>query len=248
MKLLMLVGICSSVVCAQGITEPPALLRVTRSPGLYSLNAEGYASVGAAIPVIGMTTLTGSAETWLVEGQDSFSAIEQLDRARPQLGTRNLQGENGIGQPETWIAAYRQDLSYRPREAVQNLPKARYFQISLYRIQPGSEQDFVEFVTARKATRDSINVDRPDLAYQVISGAPAGTYLVLLPLARLASLDDALAVVPPYAHPAAREARKIVSEGEISRQNLLLRTEPDLSHVPDDFAGADRTFWKPQAK
>lgn len=201
--------------------------------------SQNYGSVGAAVSVIGMTTLTGSAETWYLEAEDSFAAMEQVDQALPRL--------NGPQAPSrSWIAIYRQDLSYRPREAVANLPKARYFQISLYRIQAGAEGELADMLKARKATLDSVNMDRPDLTYQVISGATSGTYLRLLPLPTLKTFDDGLATIAPTARPAAKEVSKIDAGGDINRESLLLRVEPNLSHVSDDFAGADRPFWKPQ--
>jgi hypothetical protein len=54
------------------------------------------------------------------------------------------------------------------------------FHVSIYRIRPGAELDFVEFAKIRRLNFDNINLDRPDIGYQVISGAPAGTYVSLV--------------------------------------------------------------------
>jgi hypothetical protein len=77
------------------------------------------------------------------------------------------------------------------------------------------------------------------MAYQVISGATAGTYLFLAPLTSLKSLDDGIARTPIHA-----ESSKAAVENEIGRVHLLFRVEPAMSYVSDDFASADVDFWR----
>jgi hypothetical protein len=91
-------------------------------------------------------------------------------------------------------------------------------------------------------------MDRPDLAYKVISGAPSGLYFLLTPLASLETLDEILASVPMYASDAAKEVRQIGAADNIARENQLFRVNPELSYVSNDFAGVDANFWKPLAK
>jgi hypothetical protein len=95
---------------------------------------------------------------------------------------------------------------------------------------------------------DSVNLDRPDLAYQVISGAPSGTFIFLAPLASLKTMDEGVAETPVYAEATAaaraKTASKVSADGEISREHLLFRVEPRMSYVSDDFAEADRQFWR----
>ena len=128
--------------------------------------------------------------------------------------------------------------------------KARYFQVSIYRVRPGAEADFAQIVKLWREGIDSVNLDRPDLVYQVISGAPSETYFFLAPLTSLATLDEALARAPDYAarvQDAAKAGSKLAA-AEIGRQHLLFRVEPAMSYVSDDFASADVEFWRPKAK
>jgi len=97
------------------------------------------------------------------------------------------------------IGLYRPGLSYRPDEADKGLPKARYLLISIYRSRPGQDSAFAELVKLRRAHYDSINLDRPEVCYQVMSGAPSGTFVFLTPLNSLKSMDDGLARTPAYA-------------------------------------------------
>ena len=131
-------------------------------------------------------------------------------------------------------------------------PRARYFHVTIYRIRPGFDTDLGELVKLRRAGADSVNLDRPDLAYQVISGAPSGTFIFLAPLTSLKTMDEGVAGTPVYAEgiaaASAKAESKVSAEAEISREHVLFRVEPRVSYVSDDFAEADREFWRPRPR
>src|SRR5260370_42643316 len=99
----------------------------------------------------------------------------------------------------TMLAQYRPAWSYRADQAIRMFPRARYFLVSLFRIRPGTEADFGELIRLRRATADVVNLDRPDLAYQVMSGAPAGTFIFLAPVVSLRNFDEGVNPGPVYA-------------------------------------------------
>lgn len=117
--------------------------------------------------------------------------------------------------------------------------------VSIYQVHPGSEPQFAELVKSRRIAFDNLNLDRPDLAYYVLSGGASGTYLFLAPLASLKVLDDGPARVPADGENAAADRTKT---GGLTREHLLFRIEPATSWVSDDFASADPEFWRGQAK
>src|SRR5207302_4594993 len=106
-------------------------------------------------------------------------------------------------------------------------------------------QSLAEFgdVVRLVARRRAINLDRPDLAFQVMSGAPAGTFVFLSPIATLRTMDDGRNPVPVYAEGLAasrqKEGKQMTADTEISREHLLFRVEPRISWVAGDFAGGD---------
>ena len=104
----------------------------------------------------------------------------------------------------------------------------------------------------RRATADVINLDRPELAYQVFSGAPAGTFVFIAPIISLRNFDDGRNPVPVFAEglasARAKDGSKIASDTEISREHLLFRVEPRISYVSSEFADADPEFWRGKAK
>jgi hypothetical protein len=150
------------------------------------------------------------------------------------------------------LALYRPNWSYRPDQAIRMFPRARYFQVSLFRIKPGTEAEFSELIRLRRATADVINLDRPDLAYQVISGAPAGTFVFLAPIASLRDFDAGVNSVPVFAeglaNARAKDGSKIAADTEMTREHLLFRVEPRISYVSREFADVDPDFWRGPVK
>jgi hypothetical protein len=249
MKILLLAGLVVGSAAAQSLTEPPPLVRLHRRLGLASVRP--YADARASVDVVGMAAIAGPPETWLIELHDSFAGIEDLDKALSPLvpfgamdegeasAGVNLQGSRSM------IAVYRPGLSYRPEQATQAFRKARYIQVSMYQVRRDGEQEFAELVKSRRSVFDSINLDRPDLAYYVISGESSGTYLFFAPLTSLKVLDDGLAKAPAFAESSAAEAAKIRA---FTSEYLLFRVEPGTSWVSDDFASADANFWRGKSK
>jgi len=250
MRTLVLTGLIALCASAQTPSEPPTLIQVIRKPGLDARLTRPYARIQAPLTVLGMTAMTGVPETWLVEMHDSFASIEGLDQAligetRRQLEAMDSQTryqEEIQSPPRTMIALYRPNWSYRASEAVKLLPRAHYFYVSMYRIRPGSEGEFTEAIRQRRAIFDVMNLDRPELAYQVFSGVPTGTFLFLAPLASLKPMDEALTKSAPEG------PGKSAAEGELSREHFLLRVEPAQSYVSEEFANVDAAFWKGKAQ
>lgn len=236
---------CVVCVAAQTPSEPPTLIQLIRQPGLEAGLPRPYSDIRAQLTVLAMTAMTGVPETWLLETHDNFASIEALDQALVPAIRNQLEAMDGqsrfqmevVAAPKTLIALYRPNWSYLPSEAVKLLPRARYYYVSIYRIKPGTEAEFSESVRRRRAVFDVVHLDRPELAYQVLSGAPSGTYLFFAPLTSLKTMDEALTRSP-------EAPGKVAAEGEISREHFLLRVEPRLSYVSDEFADPDLGFWR----
>ncbi len=120
--------------------------------------------------------------------------------------------------------------------------------MTIYRIRAGTESDFSELLRLRRLSQDSVNLDRPDIAYSVISGAPSGTYIFLSPIVSLRTMDEGVANVPAWAEGLFDERKKartaIAPESQLSREHLLFRVEPRISYVSDEFAAVDEKFWR----
>jgi hypothetical protein len=258
MKTTLLAGtFLSGVLCFTAAAQiPPPIIRLIRTPAFGTVSNRPYVTARAAVDVVGMTSATGLPERWVIEQHATFASIEDLDNAigampgsapPPAMEPQ----DEVLGPAHTMIAYYRPGWGYRPEEAVRRLPRARYIHVTIYRMRPGSDDELEKLMRARRERMDSVNLDRPDLVYHVISGATSGLYLVLAPMVSLRILDDGVAKLPVYAEPIAEaeaNAGQSASTGELLRESLLFRIDPRLSYVSDDFAAADPAFWHPPAR
>lgn len=250
---LLLFGALSALAQTQG--EPFFLVRVVRSAPKADGDTSAidpYRNAKVPIDVLGMKSITGSSQTWLIESHRSFAGIESMDKVFADLSSgapdRNGIEDEAFSPSTRMIGLFRAGLSYRPDEALKLLQTSRYFQVSIFRIRPGADVDFAELIHLRKQSFDVINLDRPEIGYQVISGSTSGTYIFLAPLPSLRTLDNGIARMPVSevlaGHQAAKAGRQIAYEADITREHLLFRVQPRLSHVSDSFAAADPDFWR----
>lgn len=244
-KVLLLTGLAAAAI-AQTV-EPPPIVQLIRAPGYRTGGPlRPYAQIDASVNVLGMTSVTGARDTWQVEMHPAFASIEALDQAflakgwfAPEDATASI----GVLQP-AW--------SYRPGEATAMLPKSRYMHVAIFHIQPGSDESFGKLMILRRDKMNSVNLDRPDLVYRIVSGDVSSTYIVLAPMVSLKILDDAVAALPTYAEPIAAAEAEVgekLAAVDVSRETYLFRIDGRLSYVSDDFAAAGNPeFWRPRAQ
>jgi len=244
----LLVAMLGSSVLAHA--DPPTLIRVIRNAvraNNPSGSNQGYLEAKDAITVLGATAVSGPSETWCFEMLDSFAGMEDLDKALPMVSTGVPYSDDVLPPARTLIALYRANLSHRWDEAAKVIPKARYFLVSIYRIRPGAQSGFADLVRMRTSRFESINFDQPEIAFQIISGMPSGTFLFITPLVSLTTFDDGVAKTPDGLKEIGAE-QKLAAEVEIGHESFLFRIDPNHSYVSDEFAAADPEFWSSRPK
>jgi hypothetical protein len=230
---------------SSALAQPPSLIRVVRQGSIGA-----YITAQAPVNVFGMSSIAGPGESWMLEMHDSFASLEAVDHAL--AGYIPLQTKDAasfpdlLAQSQTLIAAYRPSLSYRANEGMEIFPKIRYLDLAIIRIRLGSEADLTRLLKLRSFSLDGINLDRPEIVYEVISGAPAGTYLVLAPMTSLSALDNGRVDAPAYTEGATDAAKKLAADTELAREHVWFRIEPRMSRVSDGFASQDPNFWRTQ--
>jgi len=90
---------------------------------------------------------------------------------------------------KTLIAVYRPDLSYRPVGPAE-VGKSRYFTMSTNRIKAGRTNDYEGYVKQYNRAREKANLNEHSAVYQVITGAPSGTFITLGHNRSLTEWDD----------------------------------------------------------
>lgn len=163
--------------------------------------------------------------------------MDALDKEAPALhsGMRDM------------LAIYRPELSFNPGVKI---PEMRYFSITTTRVRPGYDATYVEYVQkVINVARQKAKVDNLHVAlYQVVSGAPGGTYMSFRPMKSLAELDEPIAmkVRAAMSDDQRKDADKAVRDSIMSTENSTYAFAPGMSYVEKRFAVADPDFWTPK--
>lgn len=262
---LLMMLLCMAAIAQDqaGTMPPPKVLQIGReevktgkAPAHARYEAEWTQAVVRAkypTPYLGLTSITGPSEAWWLTGFDTFAAWEKdakLSDPGTALGAVNDKFASGdaeyVSGGRTVVATYREDLSYN---AAVKLGEMRYFAIATVRVRPGQNPAYVELRKLVNATRSKANVtDAHNAVYEVISGAPSGTFLVFTPVKSLAERD-----APPnkaYAEALGDEGRAKISElagkAILSSETNLYAFSANMSHPSAEMAAADPGFWKPK--
>ena len=247
---------------AQEPMEPPKVLRIIREDikqGKEAAHEKSEsefmrAAAAAKYPanILGMTAMTGITQAWFLEGHDSFEAIMKTISAfeNPNLSSIDALDSEYRSASRSLIAVYRPELSYHAKELVETLPKMRFFNVVTIRVKPEHDQDFAEVGKMAIAASERSMNDQPVVTYQVVSGAPNGTYLLFEPTVSLKSLDAApersRAMFQAMGDSGVRKFTKAAEDSVAQSESLLFAISPKMSYVSKQFASVDPGFWNPK--
>lgn len=250
---------------AQDSTPAPNILQIYREevkPGHGPAHAKteagwprAFAKAKSTTYYTAMTSLTGPTEAWFITGFESLEAWEkntQAERENAALQTEldRLSTEDGghLNMGRSIVARYRPELSHRPGV---NIAKMRYLSITIVRVRPGRNEDFTAARAILKAAHEKAGVKDNHSVFQVMSGMPNGTFLVITPMKSLAEVD----AFPQIHNEAYRNAigddgRKKLSElatsGTLNSETIYFAFTPGMSYVSPEWIAADPGFWKPK--
>jgi hypothetical protein len=259
---------------AQEASGPPPVLVITREqfkpgnmpehnkqiPAFYALFER--AKVGTYR--LGLLPVSGDQNHLVyLEGHPSFAEMEATDKkmedvmsASPALQAEmdalTLKNDRLHESQTVWVARLRPDLSYRPNTR-EMTGKARYFTVTTLRVNVGRGSDFADYVKQTNAAREKASLDDHVSVYQVTSGAPGGTYLILSTNRSLSETDEAIkgmdardkkmedalggAVV-------VKQRQKTIADILAQNATTLYRINRALSRPRPEFVTADPDFWK----
>lgn len=270
-SLLLIVAVvfCAFNVLAQEPSPPKVLLIVREEikPGMMATHTRHAADfVGifnqvhspnhriALVPVAG-----NENEVIYLNAGDSFAEIEGINKATDQ----KMSGVSGATKVKMdsldkeaaslhagmrdMLAVYRPELSFNPGVSI---PQMRYFSITTTRVRPGYDSVYQEYVQKLiNAARQKAKVDNLHIAmFQVISGAPGGTYMSFRPMKSLAEMDEPIAmkVRAAMSDDQRKDADKAVRESIMSSETSTYTFAPSMSYVDSRFAAVDPGFWSPK--
>ncbi len=262
LRLTPLPALLASVAAAQAMpTTQPNMVEIFREmekPGHAGPHeatearwAELNRAAGFPYSYLALVAVSGSPEVWWVQGMDSFDTF----------GKANAFGED---KP-----AYRQNIARVAMEdadhitgvnrmqaraipeaghgAFPDIAKMRVFSVLTVRIRPGHETAFTEIAKHYAAAAGGAGVVGWR-TYQVLTGAPGGTYLVFSTFPSWAAVDAneaAWGKAMAGAAPHLEAALKLVTAAVMSTEQRYFSINPQMSLVPKELAASD-PFWAPK--
>jgi hypothetical protein len=246
---------------------PPKVLAITREeikPGMMPMHTrhsgmyvDAFTTMHTPNHRLAMVPVAGNQnEVMYITGCETFAELERiLTETDKKMGSAGgslraqldwlEKGEAELhASMRDSLALYRQDLSFNPGV---NIPLMRYFSVTTIRIRPGHDAQYVDYVqklvnvARQKAKADNLHV----AVFQVLSGAPGGTYLAFRPMRSLAEMDDPIGmrVRNTMSEDQRKDADKAYGESVMSTEVNTYMFVPQMSYVDEGMAAADPGFW-----
>jgi hypothetical protein len=255
MKNAFLVLLAVSPLCAQQPSGPPAVLRIFREDIKEGKSAaherteaafmQAIAKANYAPHILGLTNMTGSTQAVFLEGHASFASIEESQATidTPEFGKLDAADAELRTSQRSMLAVYRPDLSYAADKT--NPPKIRFFSIETIRVREGEGQKYVELAKLLVSAAEKSGDNQPVATYQVVSGTPDGTFLLLEPMESLKSLDEEPKRVQALIQAVQNGPQTVREYYETfaSDESILYAVDPIMSYVPKEWVTASPDFW-----
>jgi hypothetical protein len=248
-----------------GPPGPPPILQIVREDiktGMmeaHSKEANGTVRIWAKAKSphhrLAMVPLAGNEnEVTYFWGFDSMAAYGKAQQDLDKIGetykadfdrTRHI-GEDYHSAQRDMVARLRPDLSYN---ASADIGHSRFMRIETIRVRPGHGSEFEEARKIINAAHEKAKVDEHMAVYQVIGGAQAGTYIVLIPWKSLAEADGPLPLPHGKAYQDAlgengtKKIASLSSDSIVFNDVSIYAFSPQLSHVFKEWVDADPAYW-----
>jgi hypothetical protein len=214
---------------------------------------------------LGLVPVSGDENTTLfLQGFGNFAEAENLRKADEELlSTASVkadmealdkQGADLHAAQRTTFARYRPELSFHPG-TTEEVAQSRYFAITTVRVKYNRIPDYIEHMKTVNAAREKAKFPVRLVAYQVTSGAPAGTFVYFRALKSLKEWDDDAAQMADVnkamteAYGGAEAAKKMRLEGAdlvTVADSAVYAMNPKISRPGPEFVKYDVAFWTPK--
>jgi hypothetical protein len=270
LTMLFALGVClagTAVAQAQEtMMGPPKVLTTIREvekPGKSAAHADweagyprAFAKANWPTHYLAMRALTGEPRVLFLMPYDSLASWEKDSAAQDKNASLSadidrLDAKDGDFLTESRRATliYMPELSYHPEVSVKG---TRYFMVVAIHVKPGHNDHFVEIRKMVKAAHEKANLSDHYAVFRFTLGAPAGSYVIFIPMKSATELDQWEDVHgQTYKDALGEEGRKKLDEfnreGLQSSESQLFMLSPKMSYPPKEWVAADPEFWSPKA-
>jgi len=228
-------------------------------PGRGAAHTKSESAWVAALRKAGDTSyylaMTGGGEALYMTPWDSYEAIEKAEKTYDantalvaEIDRISAQDGELLSGTRAMMAELVPDISYH---AEWDTAKMRYFEVTTVRLNPGYGRDFTQLRKQVNEAHDKAKVDERWAIYEVVTGAPAGTYLIIQPHVSLADWDkseeqhgkdyqDALG------DDTRARTRDFQRSAVKSSQTELYEFSPKMSYLSKAFTDRDPDYWTPK--
>jgi len=265
LTLLALVAGSAATALAQGMpTTQPKFLNIFREqikPGRSAEHAKweggwpaAYEKAKSPYNYIALQSITGPSEVWYVvplANQAAYGEMMATEDKDPALAAeleRLNKGDAEFRAEETALQAVAMpELSLGAFPAIG---KMRYYEITTFRIRPGHNDAWVAATKAYMAASARSAPNASWRTYDVVAGAPGGTYLIFSSLGSFAEFDKMMAEgEATWKGMTAEEGAtlgKFMKESVINVSTNRYRLDPGQSYVNAETKAMDPAFWNPK--
>jgi len=208
---------------------------------------------------LAMKTIAGAQQAWFVTPHESMASIEKLSKDADKLTALTAQTDLLTAQDgelltgvRSMFAVYRPELSYLPANSVP-VPKLRYFDVEIFQTRPGHTAEFLESRRLAKAAHAKASMPDGLIYYEIMAGAPVGTFIRFRGVQSLADQDryDQAHTAKAYQDavaPSTKQINELTSASVVNTQHLIFELDPKMSVMPKEFTSQDPEFWTPKPK
>lgn len=257
----------ASMALSQGMpTSQPNLITITREDVKVGHNAAhaaheagwpaAYAKAKSPDYYLAMISETGPNEAWYVAPYASHAALGEsmkLENSNAALSAElarlsRVDAEHISGRRVVHAAA-RTDLSFG---TFPDMGLARFWEITTFRVRPGSEQAFADAAKAYAAAAKRAAPNMSWRTYEVMAGLPGPTYLVFSSVQSFAEFDRGMQQGMELMKSATPEEmatlQKFAATGMINAETQRFRLDPMQSYVDAATKAKDAAFWSPSGR
>jgi hypothetical protein len=209
-----------------------------------------FEKAGAKFNYIALSSITGPSEVWYLTPLADHAALGDMMamEADPALAPeleRLAKGDAEFVERVTQMHAVAQpDLSHG---TFPDMSKVRFYEITTFRVKPGHAAAFIAATKAYKAAAGRSDPSAAWRTYDVVAGAPGGTYLVFSSVGSFAEFDKMMAggestwkgMTPEET--AALD--RFMKDGVSSTVTQRYRVSPSMSYVDAATRAKDPAFW-----
>lgn len=202
---------------------------------------------------LALSSMTGSPEVWYLIPAESHAQVGEAMKREDkdpvlsaELARLALRDAEYVSRVTTLNAVAHPDLGLGD---FPELSKARFFEISIYKVRPGQDDTFHEITKAYAVARKRAAPNSNYRTYQVLAGMPGPTYLFFTSVESYAAFDQTMADdLATFKSATPEEAAIFKKWGDIviSEENHRFRVDPGQSYVPKETRAQDPEFWQPK--